>query len=87
MRTIIAGGILFSLAAAMPGAALAAPTGPMGFGGQAVADPDAAVDRMIAANTPAATGSGHDRPARSVRNILRDDQPGVAQAYAWMDNR
>ena len=75
--------VLVSPAMALPGQ-----YAPLGFGGRAVAaDPDEGVERLAAASTRAPRGSGHDRPHKSVRGVLRDDHASVSQAYAWLDNK
>ena len=56
------------------------------YGGRGTAvDPDAKLERLAAASAPTPRG-GHNRPARSMRNILRNDA-NLRSAFAWMDNK
>jgi hypothetical protein len=59
--------------------------GRMSLGNRAaIADPDARIERVAAANT--AQDRDHSRPRKSARNVLKDD-PYLREAYGWVDNK
>jgi len=86
MRRPILFAALATIALAGPALAMDRYATVSSFGGRGVAvDPDAKLERLAAASTPTPHG-GHNRPAKSMRNILRKDA-NLRNAFAWMDNK
>ncbi len=52
------------------------------FGGARVADPDIRVERM--AGSVGTRSSGRGRPKKGLLSVLRDNDPYVRRAYAWL---
>lgn len=78
-------GVAVALIGAGPVSAMTHTNSSPAFAGRAAAvDPDERLSRLAATNTP--QDRSHAKPARSMRNILKDD-PYLKAAFASLDNK
>lgn len=85
MRRSLALATLLALGGATAASAMTHSVAQPGSAGRAAAvDPDERLERLAAASTPA--DRSHAKPAKSMRNILKDD-PYLRAAYASLDNK